>query len=98
MLPADLEDALHGIVRHNLSVSFEFTRNESGEYPNIKTFSASIINSNPKGGAIASSNGWFIQGKGSRARIGSTSRAPREHKGARISRISEASDAEYHQF
>ncbi len=64
MLPADLQDALHGIVRHNLSVSFEFTRNESGEYPNIRTFSASIINSNPKEGTIATSKGWIIQGKG----------------------------------
>jgi hypothetical protein len=62
MLPGALEEALHGIVRHNLSVSFEL--NQLGEFPKIRKFSASIMNSNPKGDAIASSKGWLIQGKG----------------------------------
>jgi hypothetical protein len=63
-LPGELEDALHEVARHTLSVSFCFSRRESGESSKIRTFSASIINSNPKVGIIATSKGWLIQGKG----------------------------------
>jgi hypothetical protein len=70
VLPSALEDALEGIVRHTLNVSFEL--NQSGEFPKIKCFSATIKNSN--GEAMASSKGWLIEGKGKLHELESQSR------------------------
>jgi hypothetical protein len=69
-LPRALEDALDGIVRHNLTVSFEL--NQLGEFPKIKQFSATIKNSN--GQTMATSKGWLIQGKGKLHELESESR------------------------
>jgi hypothetical protein len=63
-VPSAMEDALHEVTRHSLSVSFRLSQYETEESSKIRTFSASIINSNPNGGTIASSKGWFIRGKG----------------------------------
>ena len=58
VLPSALEDALEGIDRHILNVSFVLNKSE---FPKIKSFSATIKKSN--GEAMASSKGWLIKGK-----------------------------------
>lgn len=72
VLPSALEDALEGIVRHILNVSFVLNQSGDSESPKIKRFSATIKKSN--GEAMASSKGWLIKGKGKLHELESESR------------------------
>ena len=72
VLPSALEDALEGIVRHILNVSFVLSQSGDSESPKIKCFSATIKKSN--GEVLASSKGWLIKGKGKLHELESESR------------------------